>query len=990
MKTNTKFKIIGIGAIVLSTTFLIPQQAFSQYRGGTNSNTISAKQQTAPSQASNTTLAKTRIDFSKPVPFSLVEEYMRVIFSLQDSDQLSLIKSKTDQLGFTHYKYQQMYMGLPVEAHTVTLHVRENLITSHTGNYVKIRRLETSPDISASAGFNIAKADLKAKVYAWDTDESLSAPKGDLVVLHHPVTKKNHLVYKYDMFAYDPISRTHVYVDASDGKIVFKHDLIHEANVPGSGGSLYNGTVNFTADQLAPNSFRLRGTPTATTIGFETYSLNNGYDYGAATDITSTTPTGWTDSAGVSAHWGAEQTFDYFKTVHNRNSFDDAGSPIYSFVHAGVDYVNAFWNGFAMTYGDGDGVGYGPLVALDICGHEIAHGVTQYSANLFYEQESGALNESFSDIFGEMVENHASGSNDWFIGTDIGIGGSGALRSMSDPNLYGQPDTYLGTMWSPTVGCYPSPYNDQCWVHFNSGVQNKWFYILVEGESGTNDLGYSYNVPSIGMAAAEAIAYRNLTVYLTSTSNYEDARVGSIMAAEDLYGIGSTEANAVDSAWKAVGVYPGVTPTPLPPGIAPINDSVANAIPYICGAPMIGTTIDATVDSGAVANSCTPITSPGVWYTFTASELSTHVSLCTYENYDSYDTYLSVFSGNPDSLTCIGDNDDWCGFFGVLSDVVVPTTPGETYHVLVHGFGTGVGVFGLSINCSPTPNVLSLVSDSDWELSTTVTTATANQYPWPGVSSVPAAITFTQPAIVGQPYPWKHLLTVPGSQVIKAGAGVTYYRNTFNLIDSSGLSARFRMFVDDNMQIFINGHWMALEEDMGKENWRTANHDILFSSVGAVDNGHSGGDPFDYFTSSPLDSIFKTGTNEIVLAIRNRTSKPDVGGFSFRMDLGTSAIPIRKAADAPSRSVVESDYGLTLYPNPTEGIVQVAVSGKAVSTSAQISVSDLAGRVIYQSSFSTNSESDFVQINLSSYPAGMYLLKFKDGGETITKSLIKS
>ncbi len=987
MKSNNLSKLVSIGAIIIATTILFPNQSIAQR--GTNISGANVSSQQA-SSLQNTTNDKLKIDFSQPVPFSQVEEYLKAVYSLQESDQLTLIKSKSDKLGFTHYKYQQMYMGLPVEARTITLHVRENLIMRNTGNYVKVRGLEATPGISATTGFNIARADVIANLYAWDADKTITKPKGDLVVLHHPVTKKNHLVYKYDIFAYEPISRAHVYVDANDGEIVFKHDLIHESNVPASGGSLYNGTVNFTADQSAPNSFRLREAPTATTIAIETYSLNNGYDYGAATDITSTTTTGWTDSAAVSAHWGAEQTYDYFKTVHNRNSFDDAGSPIYSFVHGGVDYVNAFWNGFAMTYGDGDGVNYGPLVALDICGHEIAHGVTQYSASLFYEQESGALNESFSDIFGEMVENHASGTNDWFIGTDIGIGGSGAIRSMSDPNLFGQPDTYLGTLWQSTVGCYPTPYNDQCGVHYNSGVQNKWFYILVEGESGTNDLGYSYNVPSIGKAAAEAIAYRNLTVYLNSTSNHEDARMGSIMAAEDLYGIGSTEANAVDSAWKAVGVYPGVTPAPLPPGIAPINDSIASAIPYVCGVPMLGTTIDATVDSANVASSCTPITSPGVWYTFTASELNTHVSLCLYENFDSYDTYLSVFSGDPDSLICIGDNDDWCGFFGVLSDVVVPTTPGETYHVLVHGFGTGVGVFGLSIDCSPIPNLLSMVSDSSWSLSTTVTTATANSYPWPGVPSVPAAATFTLPAVVGQPYPWTHLWSVPGSEVIKAGSGVTYYRNTFILADSAGLNARFRMFVDDNMQIFINGHAIALEEGMGKVNWRTANHDILFTNVGAVDNGHIGGDPFDYYTSTPLDSILKTGTNEIVLAIRNRSSFPDVGGFSFRMDLGNSVSIIKKSNEAPSIANAGSDYSLSLYPNPTKGVVQVGVNGKAVTNSAQISVTDLAGRVIYQSPFSTNSESDFVQINLSGYPAGMYLLKFTDRGETITKSLIKN
>ncbi|MEZ4849341.1 MAG: M4 family metallopeptidase [Bacteroidia bacterium] len=147
------------------------------------------------------------------------------------------------------------------------------------------------------------------------------------------------------------------------------------------------------------------------------------------------------------------------------------------------NYVNAFWDGTRMTYGDGDGVNYGPLVSADITGHEITHGVTEYSANLVYQRESGALNESFSDIFGEMIEFHATGSNDWQMGTDIGIGGSGAIRSMNNPNLYGDPDTYGGSNWyNPNCGT-PTQFNDYCGVHTNSGVQNKWFYILAAGES---------------------------------------------------------------------------------------------------------------------------------------------------------------------------------------------------------------------------------------------------------------------------------------------------------------------------------------------------------------------------------------------------------------------------------------------------------------------------------------------------------------------------
>ena len=159
------------------------------------------------------------------------------------------------------------------------------------------------------------------------------------------------------------------------------------------------------------------------------------------------------------------------------------------------------------------------MVSLDI----VAHGITEYAANLVYSYESGALNESFSDVFGESIEFYAQGSNDWLMGDAIGAGGSGgALRSMSNPNVYSQPDTYLGNSW------YTG--------------------------SGTNDNGDAYTVTQIGMDAAAAVAYRNLNVYLSSSSQYDDAREGAIQAAIDLYGAGSTEEIAVTNAWYAVGV----------------------------------------------------------------------------------------------------------------------------------------------------------------------------------------------------------------------------------------------------------------------------------------------------------------------------------------------------------------------------------------------------------------------------------------------------
>jgi hypothetical protein len=208
-----------------------------------------------------------------------------------------------------------------------------------------------------------------------------------------------------------------------------------------------------------------------------------------------------------------------------------------------TDWDNAAWTGRILIFGDGSN--NNPLVELDVVSHELTHGVTQYEADLEYLYESGALNESFSDILSKAVEFTIFGdSASWQLARHYREGG---LRDMSNPNLKGQPDTYLGDMWY--VGN-----EDQGGVHTNSGLQNYWFYLLCEGGDGVNDLGHSYSIEPIGMDAATDITYRNLTEYLISSSDYLDCRIGSLLATADLYGKNSSIYQEIDKAWDAVGV----------------------------------------------------------------------------------------------------------------------------------------------------------------------------------------------------------------------------------------------------------------------------------------------------------------------------------------------------------------------------------------------------------------------------------------------------
>lgn len=243
-------------------------------------------------------------------------------------------------------------------------------------------------------------------------------------------------------------------------------------------------------------------------------------------------------------------TFDFFEAVYRRNSIDGAGLPLVSTVHYGLDYANAFWNGEQMVYGDGDGeIFTGFTGPLEVTGHELVHGITQYTADLEYFGQSGALNESMSDVFGVLVKQWHLGQTveeaDWIIGAGLlaeGVNGVG-LRSMKEP----------GTAYDdPRIGKDPQPghmddyvhtYRDNGGVHINSGIPNRAFY-LAAAELG----GHAWE-------KAGRIWYETLTgPAMSPTIEFSGFATATIETAERLYGAASAEAEAVRQAWDGVGV----------------------------------------------------------------------------------------------------------------------------------------------------------------------------------------------------------------------------------------------------------------------------------------------------------------------------------------------------------------------------------------------------------------------------------------------------
>ena len=510
------------------------------------------------------------------------EQVLRQQLGLTNADQFRSARVATDQLGFTHEKFNQYYQGIRVEHAQYTAHAKGGTVESISGDFERITGLNTTPALSAPSALKKALAHVGAEKYMWqdlgeetllkqETGQSAATyfPQGELVIVRpasgsiQPV-----LAWKFDVYAQAPVSRSLIYVNAQNGKVVLQDNIIKHTAATGSFATAYSGTRSI-ADGTTTGGYFLRETTRG--LGIQTYNMNSGTRYARATDFIDA-DNNWTaaeynnatfDNVAGDAHVGAEATYDYWKAVHGRNSYDNAGAIIKSYVHYSRSYENAYWDGTRMTYGDG-ATRFRPLTALDVCGHEIGHAVCQNTANLTYSNESGAMNEGLSDIWGASIEAYAvanlgfvssgvKAKSTWLIGEEIDKQ-QAALRSMSDPKSQGQPDYYKGINWYTGT-------SDNGGVHTNSGVLNYWYYLIANGKTGTNEKGVSFSVAGLGLDAAAKITFRMEDVYMVAGSTYAQARTYSIQAATDLYGASSAQVTAVTNAWNAVGVTVGAART---------------------------------------------------------------------------------------------------------------------------------------------------------------------------------------------------------------------------------------------------------------------------------------------------------------------------------------------------------------------------------------------------------------------------------------------
>ncbi|MFI9051089.1 M4 family metallopeptidase [Streptomyces sp. NPDC053427] len=456
-----------------------------------------------------------------------------------------------DANGTTHTRYERTYAGLPVLGGDMVVHTAKGgaikSTTKATEKTIKVASTtaKIAPSAAQKSAQGVAAKTLGAKsATAKAARKVVWAAKGSPVLAYDTVvssTQKD-----------GTPSRLHVITDADSGKKLFQYDEIHT----GKGESEYSGSVELGTSKEG-SGFTLTDGERG---GHKTTNLENGEsgDGKAFTDDDDNWGTGKPDdpqTAAVDAHYGAAETWDYYKNVQGRSGIKGDGKGASSRVHYGNSYVNAFWDDscFCMTYGDGQD-NKAPLTALDVAAHEMSHGVTSATANLEYSGESGGLNEGTSDIFGTSVEFYAKNDKDpgdYLIGEKIDINGDGTpLRYMDKPSKDGQSKDFWD---SSTGGLDP---------HYSSGVANHFFYLLSEGSGPKEIGGVKYDSPTadgskvegIGRDKAEKIWFKALTEYMTSNTDYKGAREATVKAATDLYGKDGAEVKGVEAAWTGVAV----------------------------------------------------------------------------------------------------------------------------------------------------------------------------------------------------------------------------------------------------------------------------------------------------------------------------------------------------------------------------------------------------------------------------------------------------
>ncbi len=513
----------------------------------------------------------------------------------QPLKEFKISKINRDRKGYQHIRFQQRYKGLKVHGAEIILHEKGDEIRLMNGHPYPTPKLETlQPGLSEQQALDQTLRHLATQTSIKNYDPQLSAhPFSETeLLIYHPERNPTdaRLAWKVNI---TPNLSSHwtYFIDAHSGEMLSFYDEVckffhpialgekKEVSSPGNNNRSKNTTTAYfqgpetgNAPDLSDenrllniyennglyflldvsramfNASRstLPGDPVGAIWTIDAQNTAPQNDNFEAIQIISNNPDAWDDRSGVSAHHNAAIAYEYYLNTFGRNSINGEGGNIISLVNVAdedsTDMDNAFWNGIAMFYGNGKQAFTSPLArSLDVAGHEMTHGVIQAEANLEYIGQSGALNESYADVFGVMIDR-----DDWQLGEDVvnrNIFRSGALRDMENPNNEGSRFGNIG--WQPAdldefVNLPETPEGDNGGVHVNSGIPNRAFFLIAS---------------TIGRDRAEKIYYHALQNYLVRSSQFIDMRIAALQSANDLYG--QAEVDAVANAFDAVKIFAG-------------------------------------------------------------------------------------------------------------------------------------------------------------------------------------------------------------------------------------------------------------------------------------------------------------------------------------------------------------------------------------------------------------------------------------------------
>lgn len=473
-------------------------------------------------------------------------ELKKEAFGLENCEMV-LINSNKLKSDLIHLKYQQYYKGIPIYNSMYYLHTKDGEVQSSNGMLYPFIEINTEPKINTHKANQIAQKYFLTII----NDKKINHNDVKIISTELFITDKSYpnfsgnyaLAYKIIATIKLINKKQEILVDAHNGQIIFNQSKIHHIDRPSKAKTKYYGEQDIISDSIGVNEFVLRDnnrnitTFTDKKNTYEKFTDTDGYWDQFNADQ---------DEVALDAHYTTSRFYDMMLEKFNYRGVDGKGGAMNPIVHiqGGSSVVNAFWDGENAAFGNGD-CHHSPLTTFSVVAHEFTHGVTQYNSALIYNGESGAINESLSDIFGKAAEYYYDRNRfSWeldpiFKKTKY----PEVFRSFSDPNRLSMPKTYKGKFWEDIAD-----------VHTNSSVFNHWFYLMVTGETAKNEFGVAYSIKAMPILDVLNVIFKCQTSYLTPSSGYKELAKSSLIACKELYGQNSEIYISMQNAWIAVNV----------------------------------------------------------------------------------------------------------------------------------------------------------------------------------------------------------------------------------------------------------------------------------------------------------------------------------------------------------------------------------------------------------------------------------------------------